>query len=188
MGFDGIGRSSLMARDGDSATNMVSCPGCGMTAPATGGMLPAERGASAECWERYGELLARSYSIEAYRSVHQLAVDAYIAQHPAGMTRREIQTVALCLMTLCLFVENDVDPQEGSALHKRMVANRPRFRWLAPPPLHGLTTVIDVLSASNAAEHERLVWTWGRDVWQAWAPHHSTIREWNALVFPTGSY
>ncbi len=27
------------------------------------------------------------------------------------------------------------------------------------------------LPARGAAEHERLVWKWGRDVWQAWAPH-----------------
>ena len=160
---------------------MTSCPGCGLVAPATGGPLPDGRGASAECWGRYGELLARSYSVAEYRHVHQLVVDSYIVQHPGGDSRREVQGLALCLMTLCLFVEDDADPREGPALHKQMMADRPDyFHWLRPPPLHGLMTAVDVLAARDAAEHERLVWAWGRDVWRAWAPHYATIRAWNA--------
>ncbi|MBE1558747.1 DUF5946 family protein [Nonomuraea africana] len=162
------------------------CPGCGLVAPATGGPLPRERGASAECRERYGELLARSYGIAEYRHVHQLVVDAYIVQHPAGDSRREIQSVALCLMTLCLFVEGAADPRDGAMLHKRMMADRPGyFHWLRPPPLHGLMTAVDVLAARDAVEHERLVWAWGREVWQAWSPHHATVRRWNALALGT---
>jgi hypothetical protein len=155
----------------------MKCPGYGLDL-AENGTPPPERGASGACFTRYGELLARSYSIPAYRPVHQLVVDAYIAQHPAGTTHREIQSVAVCLMTLCLFIEEGVDPQEGPALHKRMATQR--FHWLEPPVLSGLRTVEDVLVAGNATDHERLVWAWSRDVWQAWAPHHATIRAWNA--------
>ncbi|GLY64969.1 hypothetical protein Atai01_15880 [Amycolatopsis taiwanensis] len=43
-------------------------------------------------------------------------------------------------------------------------------------------TVADVLGAETAAEHTNLVWSWGTDVWRAWAPHHSTIRAWNTLA------
>jgi Family of unknown function (DUF5946) len=168
----------MTAGGASGVPGLVICPGCGLREPDTGGTPPAEREAFAECWQRYGELLARSYS-QPYRGVHQLVVDAYAAQHPGGQTRREIQRVALCLMTLCLFIENGADPREGPALHKRMMANRPDFHWLQPPPLRGLLTVVDILAASTPAEHERLTWAWGRDVWQAWAPHHLTIREWN---------
>ncbi|MCX5206482.1 DUF5946 family protein [Streptomyces sp. NBC_00237] len=163
------------------AIMMTSCPGCGLAAPATGGPLPAERVASAECWQRYGELLARSYTVADCRHVHQLVVDSYVAQHAGGESRREIQTVALCLMTLCLFVEDDADPREGPALHRRMMADRPAyFHWLEPPPQIGLMTAADVLAARDAVEHERLVRAWSRGVWRAWAPHHATIRGWNA--------
>lgn len=157
------------------------CPGCGFVAPAAGGAPPDGYGASAECWGRYGELLARSYAEAAYRHVHQLVVDAYIAQHPGGDSRQEVQRLALCLMTLCLFVEDGADPRDGPALHKRMMAGRPGyFRRLPPPPWQGLPTAVDVLAARDAAEHERLVWSWGREVWRAWAPHHPTVRAWNA--------
>jgi hypothetical protein len=82
-------------------------------------------------------------------------------------------------MTLCLFIEDGVDPARGPALHKQMVAHRPDFAWLAPPDPPGLMTVADVLRARDADEHRRLVHDWGRQVWQAWAPHHATIRAWN---------
>lgn len=47
-------------------------------------------------------------------------------------------------------------------------------------------TAVEVLAARDAVEHERLVWAWGRDVWQSWSPHHATIRRWNtrALARP----
>ena len=111
--------------------------------------------------------------------MHQLVVDAYPVQHSYSKGRREVQTVAVCLMTLCLFIVDGVDPQRGPALHKQMVTAWPAFVWLDPPRLRGLMTVADVLAAADAAEHERLTWTWAREMWEAWAPHHPTIRMWN---------
>ncbi len=84
---------------------MSTCPSCG----------------TPECFDQYSELLSRSYTIEAYRPVHQLVVDTCIA-----------------------------------------------------------TTVADVLAADDAAHHTKLVWAWASDIWQAWSPHHPTIRTWNA--------
>ncbi|MCP2166479.1 DUF5946 family protein [Goodfellowiella coeruleoviolacea] len=169
-----------------SRATVSTCPGCGLSRPDAGGVGPTERTASAACAERYGELLARSYGIAEYRPVHQIVVDAYAAQHPGGTSRREIQRVALCLMTLCLFIEDGADPRDGPVLHKRMVATRPDFHRLDPPAHRGRLTVADVLAADSAAEHTRLVWAWGRDVWQAWAPHHATIRAWNRLALGAG--
>ena len=157
-----------------------TCPGCGLTALKAAGPAPQEQAASAACWAAYGQLLSRSYTDRNYWAVHQIVVDAYAAQHAGGTSRREVQAVALCLMTLCLFIEHDVDPVQGPALHKRMVARRPDFTWLTPPAQHSLMTVADVLTAQDADQHCRLVGKWGNQVWRAWAPHHATIRAWNA--------
>jgi hypothetical protein len=157
-----------------------TCAGCGLVTLDPGGPAPAEHIASAACFAAYGQVLARSYTDPAYRRVHQMVVDAYAAQHAGGTTRRQVQTVALCLMTLCLFVEDDVEIAEGPALHKAMVARRPDFTWLAPPPRPGLLTIAEVLTAEGPAEHCRLVREWGGQVWQAWSQHHATIRAWNA--------
>ncbi|ADD44356.1 DUF5946 family protein [Stackebrandtia nassauensis] len=162
---------------------MDECPGCGFVGAADdpAPTPPADRHSSGACWGRYEELLARSYGIAAYRGVHQLVVDVYVAQHPGGDSRTEIQRLALCLMTLCLFVEDDVDVRRGAELHKRMMADRPDyFHALEPPPLRGMLTAADVLTAPDAAEHERLVRAWGEQVWRAWRPHHALIRDWNA--------
>jgi hypothetical protein len=134
----------------------------------------------------YGEVLARSYGDPECRTVHQVLVDAYAVQHAprdaGGASRRQVQEVALCLMTLGLVVEDGVDPREGPALHKRMVARRPEFRWLAPPPSSGPTTVGDVRGAHDAVEHRRLVLAWGGQVWRAWVAHHATVRAWNTYA------
>lgn len=155
------------------------CLGCGLTVPEVGGPVPAGHVTSPACYQLYGELLARDYSDSDYRRVHQMIVDAYAAQHAGGTGRREVQTVGLCLMTLCLFCEDGVDPAQGPALHRRMVARRPDFTWLEPPDQHHLMTVADVLTARTAVEHENLARRWACQVWRAWVKHHDTIREWN---------
>jgi hypothetical protein len=109
------------------------CPGCGMVAPVGGNPAPPEFRASSGCWRRYGELLARSYGAFEYRSVHQLVVDSYVAQHPTDATRRSVQQVALCLMTLDLFLEQGWDVSRGPDLHERMVANLPELQALGSP-------------------------------------------------------
>ncbi|HEY1179740.1 MAG TPA: DUF5946 family protein [Phytomonospora sp.] len=159
---------------------MVTCPGCGLVTAASTAHVPPDRDASPGCWELYETVLARSYALDGYRPVHQIVVDAYIAQHPLSETRRQIAAVALCLMTLCLFVEEDADPRDGAELHKRMVARRPEFHALPVPAAPAAVTVADVAAAPDAAAHQRLTWDWGRAVWAAWEPAHETVRRWNA--------
>lgn len=122
--------------------------------------------------------MAREFGNPAYFGVHQLTVDTYAVQHPGSPDRRSIQSVGLHLMTLGLFLHGDADVSAGPALHKRIMANRPDFHWLAPPPMSGRKTIADALEARSAREHEKLVREWARDVWEAWAPHHRMVREW----------
>jgi len=124
-------------------------------------------------------MLASPWRSPRLAAVHQTVVDAYAGQHAGGISRREVQSVGLCLMTLCLFVEDGVDPAQGPALHKQTVARRPDFDRLAPPDQRGLLTVVAVLSAHDTKKHRRLVRKWDRQVWQSWTPHHATIRAWN---------
>ena len=39
-------------------------------------------------------------------------------------------------------------------------------------------TVLDVLDTTDMTEHSRNVMQWARSVWQAWEPHHGTVRAW----------
>ena len=122
-------------------------------------------------------MLAREYGDPAYFRLHQVTVDTYAVQHPGVPERRSIQSVALHLITLCLFVEEGADPAEGPKLHKRL-AKQSSFHWLEPPRPNRRLTVADVLQAQTPAEHERMVEAWARAVWAAWEPHHATVRGW----------
>jgi hypothetical protein len=156
---------------------MAPCPGCGVELDDIEGPTHAYIGSSAACWARFGELLAREYQDPEWFRPHQVTVDAYAAQHPGKPERRSIQSVAMHLMTLGMALERGMDPADAPALHRRMT-DRPEYVWLEPPPLAGRLNVLDVLQARSPEEHERRVWAWGADVWDAWAPHHAQVWEW----------
>src|SRR6266511_2438669 len=62
----------------------TTCPGCGLELPASGLTPDPRRNASPECWRLYGEVQGFELNhIELARDYHQLAVDAYSAQHAA---------------------------------------------------------------------------------------------------------
>lgn len=144
---------------------MTRCPGCGLALDETGAAATHPYiGASAECWALWGDVQVRER--------RQLAVDTYAVQHPGVPERRSIQSVALHLMTLYLFLERGTEERHGPMLHRRMVASLPPdLRWLEPPSPNGTVTVADVL-AGTAIE------AWARDVWAAWSAHHDTVRGW----------
>jgi hypothetical protein len=130
-------------------------------------------GASPACWARHGRLQARAYEEPELRRLLQVVVDTYAVQHPGVPGRRQAQSVALHLMTLCLVLEDGADPRHGSKLHKRMVG--PDYDWLEPPEPIGTLTTADVESADD-------VLRWAREVWEAWSPHHETVRRWIGMT------
>lgn len=156
---------------------LTACPGCGVCLPDVDGTTHSYLNASAACWALYGEVLAREYGDPERFIVHQLTVDAYAVQHSGGSDPRAMRSLALHLMTLCLFIERGADPSAGPVLHKRLVGRYPP-ELLDPPLPNGGLNVTHVHQAASLSEHVEGVWAWARDVWQAWSPHHDTIRSW----------
>jgi len=143
--------------------------------------------ASPGCWERYGEILAREYGEYGYPEVHRQTVDAYAIQHPGVPARsardpRAIQSLAVHLISLYLVLECGLPARAATEGMRRVLRNRERFHWLQPPASLGEMTVVDVLQAENLAEHEVLVRRWAQSAWDAWTPHHSTVRCWGAWI------
>jgi hypothetical protein len=134
---------------------------------------------SAACWRGYGELLAVQYSDPRRMGFHQVIVDAYAAQHPGDEDPRAVQSVAIHLMTLALFLERGVDPAIGTQLHKRMV-DRPTFHRLQrpePTPTPTLTFQHVPLNGDVDLARER-AYEWARSVWTSWGPHQDVVRRW----------
>jgi hypothetical protein len=158
-----------------------TCCGCGITLPVEDGPTHPYMLGSAACWRGYGELLAVQYSDPQRMRFHQLVVDAYAVQHPGGDDPRAIQSVAIHLMTLALFLERDVDPALGTQLHKQMVA-RPAFHRLQQPAQaskEALTFQHVPLGGDVAIARER-AYEWARSAWAAWEPHHEVVDGWLA--------
>jgi hypothetical protein len=162
----------------------VQCPGCGLRHEDLG--LPAPRGlaATGECRAESGTVLAAFYGDPELLHQRQYVVDAYAALHPDPTTRVGVQTTALCLMTMDLYLECGQPVADGSAMHQEMMRTHPQvFRPLDPPSHEGVPTHRLLLDAPHDRYGE-LGRPWARAVWGAWAPHHAQIRAWNELLVP----
>jgi hypothetical protein len=151
------------------------CPGCGLAYPQGGVPTHAYFGASPGCWARYGVLLAREYADAALMRWHRLTVDAYAAQHPGVPGRRSAQSVHVHLVGLCLALEHGTEPAAIATAMQRMADGR-THAWLEPPALATAVGLPEVIEAVEGPGYGDTVRAWAEAVWQAWSPHHSTIR------------
>jgi len=135
-------------------------------------------GASPGCWAIYGEVLAWEGGEPPSPPIHGLMVDAYAAQHPGTPSRRSIQSVAVHLISLCLVLERGYDPRWATEARRRALAHRQDFVWLDPPASLGAVTIVDVREALDSPAYTARVEQWVRSVWDAWSPHHETVRRW----------
>ncbi len=164
----------------NSDANGIPCLGCGAIVAKSDGPTHAYIGASPGCWAVYGQVLAREYGEFAYPACHRLTVDAYAAQHPGRPSRRSIRSVAMHLVSLFLVLEEGLASDQATARIRHMLRRPVPFVWLAPPSFNGSLTIVDVAAAGELAEHEHLVGRWAASVWDAWHPHHETVRHWAA--------
>ena len=137
---------------------------------------------SPACWAAYGEVLAREYSDPAYFQVHRLSVDAYAVQHPGHDNPQAIQSVAVHLIRLGLQLERELTPGQANSAMVQAVLNKSRYMWLEPPVSRGAVTVADVWKTASVEAHVEAVRQWARSAWQAWAPHHTIIKEWEPRI------
>lgn len=154
------------------------CPGCGVRLPIIADAQPDARyNASAECWQLYGELTAYTLSRGDWDGgtfIHQLAVDAYGAQH----VRENSRPIgpAFALIGLYLTCERGYSGRQVQHMHT-LLANRsktwPRF---TPPADRGAVTIADVLRAPEGEPRDAMLRRWGCAVWEAWAPEHERVK------------
>jgi hypothetical protein len=156
------------------------CPGCGGLFPDahTDGPSHPYIDASVGCWAVYGDVLAKEYGEYRYPAVHRLTVDTYAVQHPGKPLRQSIQSVAVHLISMHMVLDRGVDARKATEAIRWAVSQKDRHVWLEPPSFQGGLTKLDVARATNRTEHTRLVEAWARSVWNAWAGHHETIRQW----------
>jgi len=160
----------------------TTCPGCGLELPASGVPWDPRRNASPECWQLYGEVQGfELHHVELVRDCHQLAVDAYAAQHAARDVDGDIPPIAVAyaLVGLHLALDRGMPGVQVRAAHQRM--GKPDSSWprLSAPERTGAVTVLDVAAAGAMVDsvtgHAEAVLAWAAAVWQAWAPQHAAV-------------
>ena len=113
-------------------------------------------------------------------TVVQDLVDAYAAQHPTNPDRRNRQSVAIHLMSLCAGIEHRLD---GTQRRDRIGQWAHRdYPLLRPAPRCYAVTISDVFAAQEAARSE-LVAQMAASTWLAWSEHHQAIRAWLASTW-----
>ena len=162
----------------DKSAEVSRCVGCGGLFPAIDGPRHRYMESSPGCWQAYGEVLAREYSDEAFRSAHHFTVDAYAVQHPGSPSPQSIRSVGVHLISLHLLLERGLSSDDAArALQVALKASK-HYVWLTPPVSMGPITVADVRIAPEPSEHKKIVREWAEASWAAWRAHHDTIRRW----------
>lgn len=164
-------------------TAVVSCVGCGGRVPDIDGPTHDYMRASPGCWQLYGEVAASTLASPVTSRYH---VDCYAAQHPGGAEhdRRQRQSVAVHLTSLCLLLEHRMPARKVSTLRGRMSQTvLPHLRlsdwpYLTPPRTLGTVTVADVNVSGDQSAYQLTIERWAGTVWTAWTEHHGTIRRW----------
>jgi hypothetical protein len=141
----------------------MHCPDCGAE-------LRDEDGA--ECRGLYYELTAQTLSDRDPSFPHQLAVDAYAAQH-AGQASKPIST-AFALIGLYLVCERGFTGREAQLAHMFLGRHRQEWPRFNPPAECGAVTVADVLAAGEAGRGEALK-RWAASAWGAWRDQHPRV-------------
>jgi hypothetical protein len=170
------------------------CVGCGGVVPDVDGATHDYMTTSPGCWQVYGRWAAgRAWSEPVDPVVAAHHVDCYAVQHPGGVEqdRRQRQSVAVHLISLCRLLEFDQPPQEATRSRTRIgqsvLAALALDDWplLDPPGRLGATTIADVALAAGRdlpAVFDR----WVHDCWDAWSEHHPIVREWADLMMRAG--
>jgi len=127
-----------------------------------------------ECVELYEELTAYNIMKQDLFFIHQLAVDAYAAQHVGGNMKNI--TAVFALVGLYLFNEYGYTGRQVQLAHMQLARNRIEWPALAPPEHPWAMNVQDVLAAPEGDERDERLKQWSASVWANWRHQHDWIR------------
>lgn len=132
--------------------------------------------ATPACYACFGELTGgRTLIAGSGDFIHQVALDAYVAQHCPGDARRAL---VYSLAGLYLVVEQGRTGRQVQQVHQALAMTRHPLLAMEPVDAHAAGTAADVLLQIS---HDGLVASvngWAARVWHAYAAHHQEIEHW----------
>jgi hypothetical protein len=153
-----------------SSAVITQCSGCSVCLKAKGLVLPSRFNASSACWSVYGELSEYNYARALPTFLHQLAVDAYGAQH-AGELSRPI-TTAFAIIGMYLVHVKGFDGRQVQATHSHIGKRQHEWPNFLRPASVRAVNVQDVMSAEPGVKRDAHIREWSGSVWTAWQSQH----------------
>jgi len=155
----------------------VTCLQCGAVVLEVGGPVHAYVPSAPGCWAAFGALRADEMLRFPGSEANNLAVDAYMAQHPGdGTDRRDRQSVFAHLVSLCAVIERGVSPSRSPDVLRAVLARRGEFPVLRRTRGPDELTVLSATNATSAEDHDTRVRRWAGSVWESWREHHPEVR------------
>ncbi len=130
------------------------------------------------CEVLFQALTGKAFSNVGWFALHRLVVDVYALQHPDKYCRSGKSLVAH-LTGVCVALEYG---------ERKTAVNRAIQQWLSgasqplrpdppPPRQRGQLTIVSISQARSLPEFHDALYTWARDVWQAWQSLHPYAHE-----------
>jgi hypothetical protein len=165
----------MSASRGEEENVLIVCPGCGLQLPRLRDEVANPKvNASAECQRLCHDFSLYTLSHGDPFFIHQVAVDAYAAQH-AGRFSKNIG-IAFALVGLCLLLEHAYTGRQVQQAHMRLAKRSKQWPPFDPPAHRGILTVADGLRASPGSERDKALIQWATSVWTAWEQAHPAVR------------
>jgi hypothetical protein len=157
----------------------VRCFGCGAVVPDVAGPVHPYMLSAPGCWALYGSLLAWRSSLAGAPGIgtSQYLIDTYAVQHATNPDRRNRQSVAVHLMSLCAALEHGIP---GIRLHHLIGEWTHReYPLLTPRPASFAASLASVATAPPE-DRSKAVLAWAGSTWVDWSAHHERVRGWLA--------
>lgn len=152
----------------------VTCPGCGVTLRSNSVELDERFDASVACRELYDEVLYYTLSLGDRYFTHQLAVDAYAAQHVGPHTKAITTTFAL--VGLYLVWERGFTGKQVQRVHMALARKSREWPQFSPPTNRNWLTVQHAAESPDEGKQEA-IHDWSRSVWERWKYEEERIAE-----------
>ncbi len=150
----------------------VICPGCGVRLLSTNTDLEDQLNASRACRDLYHNLTYYTLSLGDFYFIHQLAVDAYTAQH-FGENVKAIG-ITFALVGLYLVNERGYTGRQVQRAHMALTKKSKDWPSFASRLGKATLTVQDVVQAPDEKKQEMLK-RWHASVWEIWKSEQGTI-------------
>ena len=151
---------------------MVTCPGCGVQLQSKSSALDDGANASQACRDLYNTLAYYTLSLGDSYFIHQLAVDAYGAQH-YGPQVKPI-SITFALVGLYLVKERGYTGRQVQRVHMALAKKSKVWPDWAAPKEKAALTVLDVIQVPDERKQE-MIKKWHASVWDMWKSEKETI-------------